>query len=73
MGQIYFIAEAKYGEETITSDELYYIGDHNGSILFDNIFKITDLDEYMKAPNRQEFTQTIIPMVMIHCTVSYLQ
>ena len=22
-----------------------------------------DLDEYMKAPNRQEFIQTIIPMV----------
>lgn len=63
MGKIYFIAEAKYGEETIISDELYYIGDHDGSILFDNIFKITDLDEYMKAPNRQEFTQTIIPMV----------
>lgn len=29
MGKIYFIAEAKYGEETITSDELYYIGDHD--------------------------------------------
>ena len=40
MGKIYFIAEAKYGEETITSDELYYIGDRDGSILFDNIFKI---------------------------------
>lgn len=65
MGKIYFIAETKYGEETITSDELYYIGDHDGSILFDNIFKITDLDEYMKAPNRQEFTQTIILMVTV--------
>lgn len=63
MGKIYFIAEARYGEETITSDELYFIGDHDGSILFDNIFKVTDLEEYMKAPNRQEFTQTIVPMV----------
>lgn len=63
MGKIYFIAEAKYGEKTITSDELYYIGDYDGSILFDNIFKINDLDEYMKASNRQEFVQTIVPMV----------
>lgn len=63
MGKIYFMQKRSMEKKSITSDELYYIGDHDGSILFDNIFKITDLDEYMKAPNRQEFTQTIVPMV----------
>ena len=63
MGKIYFIAEATYGEEVTTSDELCFITDTDGKRILDDIFQITSFDDFMSSPNKEEFIQTIFPMV----------
>lgn len=62
MGKIYFIAEATYGEEVTTSDELCFIADTDGKRILDDIFQITSFDDFMSSPNKEEFIQTIFPM-----------
>ena len=63
MGKIYFIAEATYGEEVATSDELCFIADTDGKRILDDIFQITSFDDFMSSSNKEEFIQTIFPMI----------
>lgn len=63
MGKIYFIAEAIYGEEVTTSDELCFIEDADGKRILDDIFQITSFDDFMSSPNKEEFIQAVFPMI----------
>ena len=65
MGKIYFIAEATYGEEVTTSDELYFIADTDGRRVYDDIFNLTSFDDFMASSNKEEFIQTVFPMVAV--------
>ena len=63
MGKIYLIAEATYGEEVTTSDELCFIKDADGKRIIDDIFQITSFDDFMSSPNKEEFIQAVFPMI----------
>lgn len=63
MGKIYLIAEATYGEEVTTSDELCFIEDADGKRILDDIFQITSFDDFMSSPNKEEFIQAVFPMI----------
>lgn len=43
MGKIYFIADTKIGEESMTTAPLYVITDDNNNRLFTDILEITDV------------------------------
>lgn len=63
MSKVYFVVEARYGQESIRSDELYSIGDpDSGENVFEDIFKITECQEFAKSPQINEFVGCIYQM-----------
>ena len=63
MGKIYFIADTKIGEESMTTAPLYVITDDNNNRLFTDILEITDVKAFEKHPDREKFITTVFQMV----------
>ena len=63
MGRIYFIADTKIGEESMTTAPLYVITDDNNNRLFTDILEITDVKAFEKHPDREKFITTVFQMV----------
>ena len=62
MSKVYFIAEVNYGEEHLTSQKLYSIGDYDGSTLYEDFFNITECKDFDNAKNKDEFVATVVQM-----------
>lgn len=63
MSKVYFIAEAKIGEDTLVTEPLNFIIDDNGKHLLKPIFNITEEADFEKHPDKNEFITTVFPMV----------